>query len=233
MGAFLGAMLATGMEPAEIDAHCYEEWVRRNPTNDYWPSRTSLIRGHKAREMLDRIFGQAYVESLPREFYAASCDIRHHQLVIHRHGLLRHALTATGSLPVLAPPYLDGDRVLVDGTALNNLPVETMAARREGPVVAVDIKPASKRDLEVSVDSQPGQSRAARIPGLFETLVQVMLLASSNTTRAAREHADLVISPHDGGVGLLEFHQIDHAREAGRRAAREALAIAPPLLLPS
>jgi NTE family protein len=32
-----------------------------------------------------------------------------------------------------------------------------------------------------------------------------------------------VIKPRPDGVGLLEFHQLDVAREAGRAAAREAL----------
>jgi NTE family protein len=40
-----------------------------------------------------------------------------------------------------------------------------------------------------------------------------------------------VIEPEDLGVGFLEFHQIDRVREAGRRAAREALAAAPAHIL--
>ena len=51
----------------------------------------------------------------------------------------------------------------------------------------------------------------------------MLLLASSDTSQAAREHAQLVIKPRAEGVGLLEFHQLDAAREAGRIAAREAL----------
>ncbi|MCW2971693.1 MAG: hypothetical protein JWO23_2820, partial [Solirubrobacterales bacterium] len=34
---------------------------------------------------------------------------------------------------------------------------------------------------------------------------------------------DIVIKPRAEGVGLLEFHQLDAAREAGRAAARDAL----------
>ena len=55
----------------------------------------------------------------------------------------------------------------------------------------------------------------------------MLLLGSANTSDAARRHADLVIAPRPEGVGLLEFHQIDAAREAGRAAAREALGSAP------
>jgi predicted acylesterase/phospholipase RssA len=51
----------------------------------------------------------------------------------------------------------------------------------------------------------------------------VVLLGSARTSHAERRHADMLISPRADGVGLLEFHQLDAAREAGRAAAREAL----------
>lgn len=65
-----------------------------------------------------------------------------------------------------------------------------------------------------------------RAPSLGETVTRVLLLGSANTSESAR-HADLVIKPRAESVGLLEFHQIDAAREAGRAAAREALEQAP------
>ena len=53
MGAFIGGLLACGHDSHAIDAYCYEEWVRRNPINDYTLPRTALIKGDKARAMLD------------------------------------------------------------------------------------------------------------------------------------------------------------------------------------
>ena len=53
MGAFVGALLAAGHDSASIDACCYEEWVRRNPINDYTLPRASLVKGRKAQAMLD------------------------------------------------------------------------------------------------------------------------------------------------------------------------------------
>ncbi len=52
MGALLGAMYALGMEPDEIDARCYEEWVRRRPLTDYRIPRHSLIKGERIAAML-------------------------------------------------------------------------------------------------------------------------------------------------------------------------------------
>jgi NTE family protein len=72
---------------------------------------------------------------------------------------------------------------------------------------------------------------ALRTPGLAETLTRVLFLGSSNTSAAARRYADVTIAPRNDGIGLLEFHQIDRARESGRQAAREALERAPSTLL--
>ena len=47
---------------------------------------------------------------------------------------------------------------------------------------------------------------------------------------ASREHADLLIAPETGTVGMTEFEQLDRMVEAGRRAARTALAGAPDLV---
>jgi len=94
-----------------------------------------------------------------------------------------------------------------------------MAQLGEGPILAVDVKPSAER----SVDGGPwDEARPARTPSLGETVTRVLLLGSANTSEAAR-HADLVIKPRVEGIGLLESHQIDAAREAGRAAARAAL----------
>ncbi len=86
MGAFIGGLLAAGHDSAAIDACCYEEWVRRNPINDYTLPRSALIKGHKAEAMLERVFGDVRLEELARSFYCASVNLRGNRLVIDRDG---------------------------------------------------------------------------------------------------------------------------------------------------
>ena len=62
-----------------------------------------------------------------------------------------------------------------------------------------------------------------RVPGIAETLMRTMMMGSGLAAATTLAQADVVIRPSTRGVGLLEFHQIDQAREAGRAAAREAL----------
>jgi NTE family protein len=126
--------------------------------------------------------------------------------------------------------------VLIDGSLLDNLPVAPMAFAGEGPVLAVDVKGGEARPR--AEEAGPGgaarelpEKRTLRVPSLPETMRRVALLSSANTTAAARSHADFTIEVRVPGVGLLEFHQIDEARTAGRLAASAALETPPSWLL--
>jgi EmrB/QacA subfamily drug resistance transporter len=235
MGAFIGGLLAVGHDSASIDACCYEEWVRRNPINDYTIPRSSLIKGRKVLAMLERIFGEVRLEELARSFYCASVDLRRNSLVIDRDGPMVLAIGASMSLPLIAPPMRREERLLLDGALLDNLPLAPMSSSGEGPVVAIDVKggeeqPKPAEGLSTSKRAASPTDRK-RLPSLPETMALVALLSSSNTDESARRHADLTIAVRVSGVGLLEFHQIDEARTAGRRAALAALEDAPQWLL--
>jgi EmrB/QacA subfamily drug resistance transporter len=214
LGAMIGAMHAAGMDAAEIDARCYEEWVRRNPLGDYRVSRFSLIRGNRVRAMLERNL-PARVEELWRPFFCVTTDLLSGELVTHRHGDLRLAVAASMCLPGLAPPVVMDRRLLVDGGVLDNLPVAGMAAMSEGPIVAskVNNSEAFAPDPDAPLTS----------PAIPETLYRLILLGAQDTVAAARTHAAVVITPDNTDVGMLEFHMLDRMREAGRRATEEAL----------
>ncbi len=238
MGAMIGALFAMGHDADQIDAICFEEWVRRRPLRDFTVPRHALIRGERFQLMLHRTFGTRLIEELPRSFICGSAELRSRRLEIARHGPLWEAVGFSINLPVIAPPQVRGHGVFIDGSLIDNLPVKAMADMAEGPIIAVDVKTTPKRHkngpeaARARADRPP---RPPRPPSLPETLTRLMLLGSENTAEAARRHADLVITPRAEGVGLLEFASLDTARETGRAAAREALerASASPVALSS
>jgi NTE family protein len=229
MGAFVGALFAMGLDADSIDARCFEEWVRRRPLGDYTLPRHALIRGERARAMLRRTFGEVAIEELARSYMSGSTELRSGRLSLARWGPLQEAVGASICLPIIAPPQVRGRELLIDGSLVDNLPVEALANLGEGPIIAVDVKATFDRAPGRN-GAPPHRERQPRPPSLGETLTRVLLLGSANTSDAARRHADLVIKPRAEGVGLLEFHQLDAAREAGRIAAREALEQAPAAL---
>ncbi|MGO9489921.1 MAG: MFS transporter [Solirubrobacteraceae bacterium] len=222
MGAFVGALFAMGLDGEEMDARCFEEWVQHRPLKDYTVPRKALIRGQRAEAMLRRTFGEAAIEELPRSFMCGCAELRSGRLVVVRAGPLWEGVGFSICIPVVAPPQVRGRELFVDGSLVDNLPVETMADLGEGPIIAVDVK-ASFGPSDAGDKPARGAKRAGRPPSLGETLTRVLLLGSANTSDSARRHADVVIKPRAEGVGLFEFHQLDAAREAGRTAARDAL----------
>jgi predicted acylesterase/phospholipase RssA/CRP-like cAMP-binding protein len=231
MGAVIGALFAMGYDTDEIDAICFEEWVRRRPLRDFTLPRHSLIRGERFLSMLHRTFGTTLIEELPRSFLCGSTELRSGRLEIARSGPLWEAVGFSINLPIIAPPRVRGRKLFVDGSLVDNLPVKAMAETGEGPIIAVDVKATSERSKNGSASARARDDRPPRPPSLGETVTRVLLLGSQNTAEAAQRYADLVIKPRAEGVGLLEFHQLDAAREAGRRAARQALERAPASLV--
>jgi predicted acylesterase/phospholipase RssA len=155
---------------------------------------------------------------LPKQFRCVSVDLIARRAVVHRRGPLVDVVGCSLRLPgVYAPKIYDGT-LHVDGGVLNNLPVDALAGS-EGPVIAVSI---------ISRASPNGSgvqgARVPRVPGVVDTLMRTMTIGSGAAAAAAMARAHVVIQPDTSSVGLLEFHQIDRAREAGRIAARAALA---------
>jgi predicted acylesterase/phospholipase RssA len=167
---------------------------------------------------LVRSYGDWRIEELPRGFRCVSTDLLARTAVVHRSGALVEAVRATSRLPVVFTPIVSDGRLLVDGSVLDNLPVDTMVERAEGPVVAVNISASSRRP-----PSAPGEPpRPVRIPPLGETMMRTFMISGGDAAQAQRQGA-WVITPHSMGVGFLEFHQFDRLVESGRAAARTLL----------
>ena len=224
----MAATYAVGRTGEELEAACYDEFVRRQPFGDYTFPSKSLARGRRTHEGLIRAVGaETTFEELPRQFSCISTDLVSRTRQTHRRGTLVDAVLASVRLPVLFPPIPDGQRLLVDGGVLDNLPVDLLTARSEGPVVAVNIAmggSARPRRPAVSAAGTPAPPpRPARVPALGETLLRTMMIGSGGAVAAARGRGAMVVTPPTLGVGLLEFHQFDRMVLAGRLAARALL----------
>jgi NTE family protein len=233
MGAIVSGLAATGKSTAEIAEILQRTLIDFNPSNDYMLPAYSLIRGGKTRRALQWAFGDRRIEELPKRWYCVSSDLLSRELVVHRTGLMVDAIYPSMAIPGIYPPLAaTGERLLVDGGVIDNLPVEPMARRAAGPIIAVDV---SMRDGLVTRMGRPRLEPLKRrvrhmmtgserpVPRLSETILRTIALGSTDTVATAMQHADIVISPRVDGVGLLDWKQLPRSREIGRQAARAAL----------
>ncbi len=239
LGSLVGAGVAMGLTPQELYETFERSFRSTNPAHDFTIPAFSLLRGTRARQLLQEVFGERRIEELPLRFFCLSCDLMEREVVVHRTGRVVDAVYPSFAIPGVFPPVARPDgRLLVDGGVLDNLPVEAIARTGEGPVIAVDVTGGMGRFQQ---NQRPGLARLskpmrrmltgseAELPGLAETIVRTLTVGSIDTVAAARLHAELVITPAVDGIGLMEWRAIDRARELGRRAAREALAADPGL----
>ncbi len=112
-------------------------------------------------------------DRLPRQLHTVSTDLVTRTRQVHRRGNVIPAIGASARLPVLFSPIPDDKgRLLVDGSARDNLPVNHLTERDEGPVVAVNIA--------MGGGGGGGNGRSAvarpRVPALWETLLRTMMI---------------------------------------------------------
>ncbi|WP_191908024.1 MDR family MFS transporter/patatin-like phospholipase family protein [Nocardioides cynanchi] len=214
VGAIIAALHAGGRDGDALEETCYAEFVRRKPFSDWGLPTASLARGRRMHDAVVRNFGESVIEGLPRQLHIASTDLVTRTRQVHRRGAVGRAMTASARLPVLfAPIPDDSGRLLIDGGVLDNLPVDLLTERDEGPVVAVNIA------MGGGGGGGPRSGRP-RVPALGETLLRTMMIGSGGAVAAARAEGAWVLTPPTLGVGLLEFHQLDRMVSAGRTAAR-------------
>jgi len=81
-----------------------------------------------AAVLLSRIaaayYGVKSFADLPTPFRCVAVDVRTAKPVVIADGSLARAMRATMAMPLTFPPVIVGDRILVDGGTLNNIPAD-------------------------------------------------------------------------------------------------------------
>jgi EmrB/QacA subfamily drug resistance transporter len=215
-GALIGALHAAGMDADDIHGWCYEWLVRRRALAELsWP-RHGILREDRLAAALVAAFGDRLIEELPRQLRCGCADLLERETVVLRAGGVAESVRASLALPGLLAPVVVGERLLVDGGMLDNLPLAALDAG-EGPLVAVDI----------TVQRARPRTAGEPLPRITETLQRALLLGSNDARIAAHATADVLVRPQLEDFGALEYHLLDELRDAGREAARAALAGTP------
>jgi NTE family protein len=239
MGAIVAGTVAMEMDDSTMLQTFRKHFVDQNPSGDYTLPAFSLVRGLRTRRSLAEAFGDTTIEGLPVRFFCLSTDLNSRAAVIHRTGSLPEAIFASLAVPGVFPPVPTPDgHLLVDGGVLDNLPVETMAADAEGPVIAVDVSRGETWRRSRRGPPPSWQVRARRLisgqdaelPRLAETMLRTLAVGGSDTVAAARRHADVVITPSVERAGMLDWKQLPQMRDAGRQSVRRLLETDPDAL---
>jgi NTE family protein len=178
-----------------------------------------LTRGRKVARLLQREYGDVLIEDLRQPYFCVSANLTTGRALEHREGRLADALRASVAIPGVMPPVYRGEDVLVDGAAINNLPVDIMQSHAPGLVIGCD----------VGADRFALARGGKRGINILRILMHSGMINSAASAAAQRELADVLLKPPLDNVDLLNWRAFDRAIQAGFDYAREALAALPAL----
>jgi NTE family protein len=244
MGALIGGVYATG-KLAEIKDFMYSlDRSKVFRLVDFTLSKQGLIKGDRVLNKMKDFVPDMLIEDLSLPYAAVAVDLIKKEEVVFRTGSLYHAIRASISIPSVLTPVKSGNRLLVDGGLLDNLPMAHVE-RREGDImVAVHVnadiplvKPAlskegnkkqlvyQKKIKEFYNHIHPSSSTDGEKLGYFSLITKSFELM---TTRRAEEKIrqfspEVLVNVSIDSCNLYDFYKAEEQVEAGRRAAAEVL----------
>jgi NTE family protein len=230
IGSIIAAGAALGWSDAEMHSRYRRSFVATNPVNDYTFPFVALTRGRKVSRLLDREFGDVAIEDLRLPFFCVSANLTTGRIVEHRSGGLARALRASVAIPGVLPPVFREDQVLVDGAAINNLPVDVMKHHDPGYVIGSDVGADRPFIADYATEDQPPLWRyfvrqRGKTPSIniFQILMRAGMVGGASHAAIQRELADTIFKPRMDDIDLLNWHAFETAIEAGYRHARDRL----------
>ncbi len=217
IGSILGAGMAMDLDFDSALNTARHAMVRQKPFSDFTIPMVSLMAGRRMDRTLEVNFSQN-IEDLPVPFFCISCKLDDGTLNIHETGLLSTALRASASMPGIFPPAVVDKRLTVDGSVINNLPVDIMQLKPVGKIIAVDL--SSQKTYEVPYNSIPSPwvillrqilpfMRTLRVPRLMTTLLKSTELGSLTRVQELGQRADLLLRPPVRKFGMTEVKAFD------------------------
>lgn len=239
MGALIGGMYAAGKLTEIKDWLVSLDRKKVFQLVDFSFSLNHVVKGRRVMDAIAEIVPDTDISRLPIPFCAVAADVQHGEEIDFREGSLLKAVRASISLPsILRPLHTDG-RILIDGGAVNPIPLNRVK-RHEGDIlVAINVNAPADPVYDI-IRRQAKHRLKAAGSSLWQKLIPdsetadsnyytllsntFSLMIQSNTERA------LQITPPDIRVDIPvnRFGEFDYDRagrivRVGRMAMKRAI----------
>ena len=221
IGAILGALYAAGLSGRDIEArvrdhifsrgaglkHAYKKrrhlvkWVK---VFAFERERGGIITADGLFEHLFTEIANLSFEELDIPFTAIAADFHNGQEVALNSGSLLDAVRASMAVPGVFAPVAIGDRLLVDGGVVNNVPCEHAAVGIKGPLIASDV-------ISLSKTSNPKTTQV--LSGALS-----IMLRQATELNYKRHPPDFIFRPDTRNIDAFDFHKIAKTLERGEES---------------
>lgn len=229
-GAAMGGAIASGLSVAETLDQMEAMFIKAKAMRRLTLPLYSLLDPTVFDAELRLRYGTKDIADQPIAYFGVSTNLSTNGLHIHRRGPMWECVRASGSLPTILPPFIDGEgNILVDGGVLDNVPVKIMHGLKTGPNIVVSLGDPDEiwRTL-VKYDDIRGRwtllrdvmlrrKREAEFPSIIEIMSRSMVVASRMASKEMLGEQDILVNPPIiPGMQILDWHL---GRELAQMAA--------------
>lgn len=206
-GAAMAAAFARGLPAEEIDKRIDEIFIQRKSLRKMTIPHYSILDHKPFDDALRHHYGTQRIENLWRPFYALATNLANATPHIMRTGPIWEAVRASGSIPGLLPPFITDEGIpLVDGSILDNVPLDAMKSLKSGPNIVVNFTDPLPANFEDDYDDFPGRGallmhhmfpfgdrELPKLPALATTIIRSMMASQKKLSNVSE--LDMILHP--------------------------------------
>lgn len=220
-GALFGALYAAGLGPDQLIAFARRLPQQISLRGGLWdfqlPPRAGLIWGRRTVRFLDQTLGGRTFADLRIPLYLVAADIVTGEEFIFEAGPVAPAVRASLSVVGVFAPAQVGDRLLIDGGAVNPLPASVLAQRGANLIIGSSVIAGFE------AEARRKGSVEGRGLNFFNVITRQMALMEREIIRRRMDPVNILIQPRVETYNTMDFDQVDELVRLGEEAARAAL----------
>lgn len=158
VGAAISGLLAMGAEPDQVMEDIQEIFVKKRAMGRFtMPLHSVFDHKHFDRQLIKSV-GVRLIEDLPINYFAVATSLTTNNIHVMRYGKLWHAIRASAAVPALLPPFITPDgEVLIDGSLVDNVPINVMRSLKSGANVVCNFQRSSHWRVNATYGSLPNR----------------------------------------------------------------------------
>ncbi len=183
--------------------------VKRRIVINLAAHRKALLKFERLKLAVENLLENTNIENCILPFSCVAADLISGEEVVFSSGNIRKAVEGSSAIPGFIEPVEYDGKQLVDGSVINNFPVQSAIDMGAEMTIVVNVSLLFEENSEI------------------DNVVDIVMRSAQITTKKLNDYlknqADLIISPQIGDVHWSEFNRMDEIIEKGRLAAKEKI----------
>ncbi|WP_257350576.1 patatin-like phospholipase family protein [Pseudalkalibacillus decolorationis] len=206
MGALVGSLYCIGHKPDEMIKMA--KMFRRKYYIDYTVPRMGFVSGHKVKQLMHALTHGKRIEELDIPLSIIATDLLKGEKVVLKEGPVSDAVRASIAVPGIFVPHQIGEKLLVDGSVIDRVPVSVLQEMGADIVIAVDISHI-KENPEMNT--------------IFDVILQSIDIMQKELVKTSEISSDVLIRPKVQKFSSSAFTQIDEMIAIGEEETKSKI----------